>query len=120
MIPFEGDAFLTSQIKLIPSFASAFSKEEVSKEEIENFFKADTLTTMCLKYKTCVVDSHKVTIFYYDIPDMQSSNGDLKYYYVILFHTTNFFKKGSFEGSELTFLKKLKDIIINDINNLKL
>lgn len=100
-------------------FAS-YNKSEQEKKEIENFFKADCLTTMSLKYKTCVVDTHKVTIFYYDIPDLQSTNGDLKYSYVILFHTTNFFKKGCFQGSELTLLKKLKDIIINDINNLKL
>lgn len=100
-------------------FAS-YNKSEQEKKEIENFFKADTLITMCLKYKTCVVDSHKVTIFYYDIPDSLSTNGDSKYYYVILFHSTNFFKKGSIEGSELTLLKKLKDIIINDINNLNL
>jgi hypothetical protein len=99
---------------------AAYEAQKKKKEEIKNFFKADTLTTMCLQYKTCVVDSHKVTIFYYDIPDMLRTNGDVKYNYVILFHTTNFFKKGSFEGSELTFLKKLKDIIINDINNLKL
>lgn len=97
-----------------------YNKSKQTKKEFENFFKADALISMFLKYKTCVVDSHKVTIFYYDMPDCLNSSGELKYSYVILFHTTNFFKKGSFEGSELTLLKKLKDIIINDINNLKL
>lgn len=97
-----------------------YEKCKQEKKELENFFKSDSLVNMTLKYKTCNYQSHKVTAFYFDIPDKLTDNGDSFYNYVILYHSTNYFKKGSFSCTETELLKKLKEIIINDVNNLKL
>ena len=97
-----------------------YEKHKQEKKELEKFFKSASLVNMTLCYKTCIYQGHKVTAFYFDIPDKLTDNGNSFFNYVILYHTTNYFKKGSFTGTENELLKSLKKIIINDINNLKL
>lgn len=97
-----------------------YEKAKQEKKEIEKFFKSDALVNMTLNYKTCIYQGHKVTAFYFDIPDKLTGNGDSFFNYVILYHSTSYFKKGSFTGTEYELLKSLKEIIINDVNNLKL
>lgn len=99
---------------------AAYNKQQTEKQELEKFFKSDSLINMTLNYKTCNYQGHKVTAFYFDIPDKLTDNGDSFFNYVILYHTTNYFKKGSFAGTENELLKNLKELIINDVNNLKL
>lgn len=96
---------------------SEYEKAKQEKKENEKFFKSDAHVNMTLIYKTCIYQGHKVTAFYFDIPDRQTANGDSFFNYVILYHTTNFFKKGSCTGTENELLKSLKEIIINDVNN---
>ena len=97
-----------------------YEKRKQEKKEIEQFFRCDSLINMTLQYRVCNYQDHKVSVFFFDIPDKLSEKGDSIYYYTILFHTTNYFKKGRFEGTENGLFKMLKEMIINDINNLKL
>ncbi len=95
-----------------------YEKRKQEKQELEKFFKSDSLVNMTLNYKICIYQGHKVTAFYFDIPDKLTDNGDSLFNYVILYHSTSYFKKGTFKGTENELLKSLKEIIINDVNNL--
>lgn len=91
-----------------------FSNKELEKKELFKFFKSDSLINMTLKYQRANYCNHSVTVFYFDL---YNENNELCFNYIILYHTTNYFEKGNFKGSEISLLKFLKEKIIDNINN---
>lgn len=110
-----------TQSEILKTLLDRNKKKYEDKKYLEQYivenFKYNSFINMLLKCFYYKVDSIKVTVFYFPIPDLLDENLSEVFRYVILYPTT-FYKKGEFKGSENELKKHLLQIIDNDIFNL--
>lgn len=110
-----------TQSEILKTLLERNKKKYEDKKYLEQYivenFKYNSLINMLLKCFSYKVDSIKITVFYFPIPDVLDENLSEVFRYVILY-PADFYKKGEFKGSENELKKHLLQIIDNDIFNI--